>query len=93
MYYHVLGCIEMYGILRSSDMIGTHVLVSIALHHHDAACVSIHAGCTECPIHVKYAQKAMYWPFFGCQTVFENRGERHGCILDVLSCILDVFEF
>ena len=52
---------------------------------------SIHAGCIEWHIHVKYTQNTMYSSFLGVFAIIENRGEPGRCIYHVLSCILDVF--
>ena len=52
---------------------------------------SIHAGCIEWHIHVKYTQNTMYSSFLGVFAIIEYRGEPDRCIYHVLSCILDVF--
>ena len=67
----------------------THVLGSIGCIN--TCCpFSIHAGCIEWHIHVKYAGNTMYSSFLGVFAIIENRGEPGRCIDRLLSCILDV---
>ena len=70
----------------------THVLGSIGCIN--TCCpFSIHAGCIEWHIHVKYTENRMYSSFLGVFAKIEKRGKRPKrgrCIYRVLSCILDV---